>query len=116
MHEISLVRNIFNTLNSEFAAADIARIRAIKIKTGVLANVEPILLQNAFDAVVATDSPEFKHTRLVVTKVPIKIFCHTCQQSSDVEQYTFVCQHCQQPCNNITQGDELLIEGIEMDD
>jgi hydrogenase nickel incorporation protein HypA/HybF len=116
MHEVSLVRNIFNTLRSEFSLADLPRIKAINITAGVLANIEPILLQNAFEAVVATDSPEFAQARLHVTTLPVRVLCLSCQQPTDVQHYTFVCAHCGQPCNNIIQGEELLIGGVELAD
>lgn len=116
MHEISLVRNIFNTLRSEFPAGDISRIKTINITAGVLSNVEPILLQNAFEAVVATDSPEFARAALRVVTLPVVIHCDACGNNSEIEYYVFVCKHCGRPGNNIIQGDELLISGVELDD
>jgi hydrogenase nickel incorporation protein HypA/HybF len=116
MHEVSLIRNIFNTLRSELPAKDIPRVKTISISAGVLANVEPILLQNAFEAVVATDSPEFGKASLHVITLPVIIHCDACDKNSEVERYLFVCRHCGLPNNNIVQGDELLISGVEMED
>ncbi len=47
MQEISLVRNIFRTLEYEFPA-DMDRIRGIYLSLGLLNNVQPNLMQNAF--------------------------------------------------------------------
>lgn len=116
MHEVSLIRNIFNTLRSELPAKDISRVKTISITAGVLANVEPILLQNAFEAVVATDSPEFKQAVLHIVTLPVVIHCADCDKNSEVERYLFVCRHCGRPNNNIVQGDELLISGVEMEE
>lgn len=116
MHEVSLVRNIFNTLNSEFSAAEVSRIKTIRITAGLLANVEPILLQNAFEAVVATDSPEFKTAQLKVQVLPILIECEHCGKSSEIKNYTFLCSHCGKPSNNVVQGNELLISGVDLAD
>ena len=55
MHEISLVRTIFRTLEEQFQPDELERVETIELKIGPLANVESILLQNAFDAVVAED-------------------------------------------------------------
>ena len=57
MHEISLVRNIFSTLENEFSEDELRKIKTINVKTGVLSNIEPILMQSTFEAVTATDSP-----------------------------------------------------------
>jgi hydrogenase nickel incorporation protein HypA/HybF len=116
MHEISLVRNIFRTLEQEFSEAERAEITAIHLRVGVLSNVEPLLMQNAFEAVTATDAPHFSAVRLEIETVPIEIYCESCAQSSGVENYRFVCAHCGLPNNNIVKGTELLISRVEFGD
>lgn len=112
MHEISLVRNIFRTLESEFPAEERQRISAINLKIGLLSNVEPILLQNAFEAVIETDNPAYQGVLLNVELVPIEIYCTECERRTLIENYKFVCQ-CGKPNNNVVQGTELLISGVE---
>ncbi|MCU0346854.1 MAG: hydrogenase maturation nickel metallochaperone HypA [Saprospiraceae bacterium] len=116
MHEISLVRNIFRSLEQSFPTEDLPRIRAIKLTVGQLSNVEPLLMQNAFEAVVATDSPQFSQAHLEMEVLPIEIHCEACNARSTIENYKFVCAHCGQPNNNVVQGTELMIGGVEMDD
>ncbi len=113
MHEISLVRNIFRTLENEFSEAEIEQIKTIKLKVGTLSNIEPTLMQNAFEAVTATDFPQYRRAVLAIETVPIEIFCNSCQVHSHIEHYRFVCAQCGQPNNNITKGMELLISGVE---
>lgn len=115
MHEISLVRNIFRTLENEFSEDELKKIKTINVKAGVLSNIEPILMQSAFEAVTATDSPQYKAVKLVIETLPIEIFCEDCQQKSSVQNYRFVCSHCDKPNNNIVQGLELLISGVEFE-
>lgn len=69
MHEISLVRNIFKTLEDEFAG-EIEKIRGIHLTVGLLSNVQPILMQNAFEAVLA-DQPYYDKTSLFVEVLPV---------------------------------------------
>lgn len=113
MHEISLVRNIFRTLEEEFPN-DMQRIRGIYLKAGLLSNVQPILMQNAFQAVLE-DQPKYNQTSLHVEVLPILIQCDLCGQTSEVEQYRFVCSHCGRPSRNVIQGEELLISKVEFD-
>ena len=115
MHEISLVRTIFRTLEDNFSPEELERVTAVELKVGPLANVEPVLLQNAFEAVVEQDEIRFKNVVLRVNMVPILVRCPDCQQITDVHNYRFVCA-CGKPCGNVVQGNELLIERVEMSD
>lgn len=111
MHEISLVRNIFNTLEAEFPDR-FDEITTIYLTVGELSNVQPILMQNAFDAVIQ-DEPKYRNTCLKVLVLPIKIYCSECGRESIVEQYKFICSHCQTPSKQVIQGEELLISKVE---
>ncbi|MEY3239224.1 MAG: hypothetical protein RIR11_662 [Bacteroidota bacterium] len=115
MHEISLVRTIFRTLEDNFSPEELERVTAIDLKVGPLANVESVLLQNAFEAVVEQDEIRFKNVVLRVNMVPILVQCPDCQQITEVHNYRFVCA-CGKPCGNVVQGNELLIERVEMSD
>ena len=115
MHEISLVRTIFRTLEENFSPEELGKVAAIELKIGPLANVEPVFLQNAFDAVVQEDEPRFQQVLLRLNMVPILVRCPDCGQITEVRQYRFVCA-CGKPCSNVVQGNELMIERVEMRD
>jgi hydrogenase nickel incorporation protein HypA/HybF len=111
MHEISLVRTIFRTLEEQFTNEELASLETIELKIGPLANVEPVLLKNAFEAVTEEDAPQFRHSRLEINYVHILIQCPVCEAITEVQQYRFVCS-CGRPCSNVVQGNELLIERV----
>lgn len=110
MHEISLVRNIFRTLEEEFPG-EMDRVRGIHLTVGLLSNVQPILMQNAFEAVLETE-PRYRQTSLHVEVLPILICCDDCGAITEVKDYRFVCS-CGKPSGNIIQGEELLISKVE---
>ena len=114
MHEISLVRNIFNTLESEFSKEELDTMRAINLRVGLLSNIEPVLMQNAFTA-VTTAEEKYQEVKLNVELVPIEIFCSSCQINSTIENYKFVCKSCGKPNNNVVKGTELLIHQVQFD-
>jgi hydrogenase nickel incorporation protein HypA/HybF len=114
MHEISLVRSIFNTLEAEFPGK-MQQVRGIHLSVGLLANVQPILMENAFQAVLE-DDPKYRSTSLHVEVLPILIYCDTCDKTTEVLHYKFACSHCGKPCRQITQGEELLISGVEFEE
>jgi len=113
VHEISLVRNIFNTLENEFPGRG-HLLRGIYLKVGELSNIQPVLMQNAFAAVVQ-DEPRYTGATLYVEMLPIKIFCNDCGVESEVLKYKFICSVCNKPNNNLIQGDELLIAKVELE-
>jgi hydrogenase nickel incorporation protein HypA/HybF len=110
VHEISLVQNIFNTLEEEFPER-IHALRKIYLTVGLLSNVQPLLMQSAFEAVVQ-EKPAYKKVGLEVEVVPIKIRCEICNMVSEVEQYKFICKHCGAPGSNVIQGEEMLITKV----
>lgn len=111
MHEISLVRSIFNTLESEFSQTELNQLTAIDLKVGLLSNVEPVLMQNALNA-VTTAEEKYQDVKLNIEVIPIEIECQACGGRSIIKQYKFVCAHCGQPSNNVVKGTELLIHRV----
>ncbi len=83
MHEISLVRNIFRTLEDEYSG-EMNKIRGIHLTGGLLSNVQPILMQNAFEAVLE-DEPYYKQTSLLVEVLPVLIHCDDCDINTEVK-------------------------------
>ena len=111
MHEISLVRNIFYTLEEQYPDVPPEHIRCIYLQVGELSNVQPIALQSAFEAVIE-DDVRYAQARLDITVTPILIFCDACQKTCTIQDYRFVCT-CGKPSKNLVQGDELLITQVE---
>ena len=112
MHEISLVRNIFNTLESKFSKEELNMMTAIHLKVGLLSNVEPVLMQNAFEA-VTTAEEKYQSVKLNIVLVPIEIHCADCNSNSTIENYKFACASCGKPSNNVVKGTELLIHQVQ---
>jgi hydrogenase nickel incorporation protein HypA/HybF len=114
MHEISLVRNMFSTIEEQFPDVSPERIKCIYLTLGELSNVEPIAMQNAFEAVISDDT-RYGHTRLEITVTPILIYCEDCKKTVGVKNYRFVCD-CGKPSKNVVQGDEVVISGVEVEE
>lgn len=113
MHEISLVKNILRTLEETFPEK-IGKLRNIYLQVGILSNVQPILMQNAFEAVLL-DEPRYNNSSLYVEVLPVLIYCDACDKNTGVFNYSFVCT-CGKPSNNIVQGLEMMINKVEFDE
>ncbi|MEM6345645.1 MAG: hydrogenase maturation nickel metallochaperone HypA [Bacteroidota bacterium] len=111
MHELSLVQSVFAALKDELPPEEMAKVAAVELKIGLLANVEPILLQNAFTAYQQTH-PEYAAIELKTLMVDIMIHCPNCHKQSKVSNYVFRCAYCDTPSNQIVAGEELLIHKI----
>ena len=113
MHEVSLVRTIFRTLEEQFSPEELADIEAIDLQVGQLSNVEPVLMQNAFQAVTEEEeAARFRGVLLRIEVLPVKVHCGACGAVSEVHQYRFVCEECGKPSAHVVQGNELLIRQV----
>lgn len=115
MHEVSLVRNIFRSLEDTFAPAELERLTAIELVVGKLANVEPVLMHNAFAAVTASE-PRYGGVQLHIELLPVLVDCPQCGTRFEVAQYRFICTACGHPSNQVVQGTELLIRRVHFAD
>lgn len=109
MHELSIVKDIFSTLEEHYEAR-VEDIQKIEITAGLLSNVQPVLIQNAFDAFI-TEHHNYKHMELEVVVQDIIAHCQTCNKDFKVEYHRFVCA-CGVPSTNIVQGNELYISKV----
>ena len=89
--------------------------KAIHLKVGVLSNIEPRLLHNAYGAYNYCGS-KYHNVALHIESTDIKIQCETCNHITKVENYRFLCENCARPSKNIIQGEEMLIHKVEFED
>lgn len=97
-------------MEAEFEQEALDRLHQIDLKVGLLSNVEPVLMQNAFKA-FTEDQTRYASTELKVTVMPILVECELCGDISEVKNYAFRCGN-GHTTKNIIQGDELTIERV----
>jgi hydrogenase nickel incorporation protein HypA/HybF len=103
------------TLEQEFEAQKLNKMKAIHLKVGILSNIEPRLLYNAYSAYHLTN-PRYHHVKLHVESTSLKIQCEVCNHITDVKNYRFICENCERPSKNVIQGEEMLIHKVEFED
>jgi hydrogenase nickel incorporation protein HypA/HybF len=113
MHELSLVQSIFSTIEEQFPGR-MDKLLRVKVKAGVLSNVQPLLMQSAWDAVLECEE-QYAGIQLDMEVLPVLIQCDACGKVSQVDDYVFICA-CGEPCRNILQGNELMISEVEFDE
>jgi len=115
MHETSIVNSIMRTLEQEFEAEKLSRLKGIYVKVGILSNIEPRLLHNAYSA-FHLSNPGYQNAELHIESTSLKIQCEICNHVTDVKNYRFICENCERPSKNVIQGEEMLIHKVEFDD
>ena len=103
------------TLEQEFEVEKLNRMKAIHLKVGILSNIEPRLLHNAYSAYHMAN-PGYDHVSLHIESTELKIQCEICNHITEVKNYRFICANCEKPCKNIIQGEEMLIHKVEFED
>lgn len=111
MHEISIVRTIVSTLKEKYEG-DFEKITKVEIEAGLLSNIQPVLIQNAFEA-LRLELPELMELELEVKVLSIIARCSKCNENFEVKYHRFICP-CGEPSKEIIQGDELQISKVEL--
>jgi hydrogenase nickel incorporation protein HypA/HybF len=110
MHEVAIIRDILHTLE-EHHGDKLDRITKVQVEAGLLCNVQPILIQNAFEALVE-EEPRLAEIELEVVLLPVIAHCSSCNKDFPVKLNKFVCA-CGTASNTIVQGEELRISKVE---
>ena len=115
MHETSIINSVARTLEMEFGEERLNSLERIFLKVGILSNIEPRLLMNAFEAFQQT-YPTFSKVSLEIESTPLVIHCSSCDVDSEVQNYKFICKSCGAPSKEVIQSEEMLIHKVEFND
>jgi hydrogenase nickel incorporation protein HypA/HybF len=99
----------------EFEQQQLDQMKAIHLKVGILSNIEPRLLYNAYLAYNQAN-PGYEKVSLHIESVDIRVECEICTHITQIKNYRFVCENCGRPTKNLIQGEEMLIHKVEFDD
>ncbi|AFM42391.1 Hydrogenase-3 nickel incorporation protein HypA [Desulfosporosinus acidiphilus SJ4] len=113
VHEMSLMGGVFEVIDQTLSSHNVKRVLKVKIKVGELTNAEPDALAMAFEAY--SKDTVCEGAELVVERVPLRGFCKNCRREFNVKTMCFLCPDCQSTSIEITQGEELLLESLEVE-
>lgn len=113
MHETSIAGNIIDIINESVNSPDRLKVKQVKLKIGMLSNVNLDALVSAFQLAV-TDS-ELSNTKLIVETQPVILKCNDCNNICGTEEFIFSCVNCGSNNIEVKSGDELEISEIILD-
>lgn len=113
MHEMSLMGGVFEVIEQTISQHDIKRVLQVKLKVGELTNAEPEALDMAFEAY--SKGTLCEGAELIVERVSVRGRCKTCHEEFAVATMLFLCPKCQNSGIDVIQGEELLLESLEVE-
>ncbi|MEA4901118.1 hydrogenase maturation nickel metallochaperone HypA [Desulfitobacterium sp.] len=113
MHEMSLMGGVFEAIEKTLSQYEVKRVLQVKLKVGELTNAVPEALQMAFEAYSKDTLCE--GAELIVERVPIRGCCRKCHHEFNVNTMIFICPNCGDTGIEVIQGEELLIESMEVE-
>ncbi len=112
MHELSLMKSVFDTIKSSASANNMKKIIKIKLVVGDMTMAEPESLRFAFTALAADTI--FQDACLEIETKSVQALCKTCQTSfAPRDLYDLLCPDCQGFQVDIISGRELFIDYFE---
>ena len=114
MHEMSLMGGVFEAIEATLAHHNVKKVTLIKLKIGKLTNAEPDALQMAFEAYGKGTVCE--GAELQIELLPVKGKCRKCSEEFMIPGLLFSCPKCQHFEIDIIQGEELLLESLEVEE
>jgi hydrogenase nickel incorporation protein HypA/HybF len=113
MHEASITQSIVETVLQELESQAFTRVVSVKTVVGGLTHVEPENLKFWYDEMVK-DGP-LAGSCLIVEKQAATVHCRRCGREFQIVESSFVCPDCGVADVQMTSGDELILESIEVE-
>lgn len=115
MHELSIALNILNSLQQYAIENKIKEIKEVKLKIGYMQAVVPDSLEFMYDT-AKEEFPSAKDSNLKMDFVKIKAYCEVCDKEFTLERLNLICPNNSSHTLKIIEGNELLIESIEIEE
>jgi hydrogenase nickel incorporation protein HypA/HybF len=111
MHELSIAGAVVDIVNRHAGGR---RVERVELRVGHLRQVVPSALEFAFELVAAGTPAE--GAELVMEEVPADVSCRGCGGASTLTAFPAVCGRCGSLDVEVTGGDELLVDALELEE
>ena len=111
MHELSIADAVVQIVRRHAAGRRVTR---VELRVGHLRQVVPDALDFAFELV--TQGTEAEGAELVIEQVPATVRCRICTDESELRQFPALCAACGALDVDVTGGDDLQVESLELED
>jgi hydrogenase nickel incorporation protein HypA/HybF len=109
MHELSIAEAV---VDIALRHADGRPVRVVELKVGHLRQVVPSALEFAFELVA--EGTLLEGAELRMEDVPAAGTCRTCGAETPLPDFPLCCRHCGGFDVEVTRGEELLVDSLEL--
>ena len=113
MHELAMVRSIYNVINEKIKEHGVTRVIQVKLVVGELTGVEDMTMKSCFEMYV--EATPVEGARLVIERVPVKVRCRICGNEYETKIPFSECAVCGNKSIKIISGKELYIDSLEVE-
>lgn len=113
MHELAMVRSIYNVISEQIREHDVNKVKQVKLIVGELTGVEDMVMKSCFEIYV--EGTPVEGAQLVIKRVPIKVRCRICENEYETKIPFSECEICGNKSFKIISGKELYIDSLEVE-
>jgi hydrogenase nickel incorporation protein HypA/HybF len=114
MHEYSIVQALIDQCEALAVTHNASAVSKVVVKIGQYSGVEPYLLETAFETF--KERTVCHDAQFVMTIQPLVIVCYECGEESVLDQPHYICPICQSLDIRVTDGEEMMLMSLEMED
>lgn len=112
MHEYSIVSSLIDICEKQAKKENAKSVKSVTISVGKLSGIEPHFMESCFD--VFKENTICNDAVLIMNILDIKIYCNACKSEHIITNNNFFCPSCQSPETDMIEGEEMLVESIEI--
>ncbi|MBN2427949.1 MAG: hydrogenase maturation nickel metallochaperone HypA [Deltaproteobacteria bacterium] len=110
MHEMSLAVALMEEINAIASQNQVERIQEVELHIGVLKQVVPVVMQEAFNA--ASIGTPAEGALLKQVAIDAQASCRSCKNIFTPEPDNFLCPVCGQGLIDILKGEEFILQSL----
>ena len=113
MHELSVVQDLIKLCETNAMNQNCIKVTRVEVKVGKLSGVEPHYLQSTFDCF--KEGSLCSEAQLILNIEDISVKCLDCGYIGVIEAGEFTCPKCGGRNLEITGGEDLILQRLEME-
>lgn len=113
MHELGIVFSIIRDVEEVAKENEVKLVEAVRLRVGEVSTIVPHYLEDCWNW--AVDRTEIlKGCELKIDIVPAVTWCDSCKKTYETVKYGKICPYCGSEETWLQQGDECVIQEIEV--
>lgn len=113
MHELAVTESLLNTASDYAIKNNAQRVISLNIIIGELSSIIDDSVQFYWD--IISENTICEKSTLIFNKIPAKFICQSCSEEFKIKGELRPCPVCGSMDLRTTQGDEFLLESIEIE-